>query len=358
MLKQHFNAIREYAEKMTSGKTVSEKTAAEKRNVESAVNESSVNNPPASFEQQLRNGLHTPVSQLLKNNAGWCYRNVPVVLYGQEQQAKRIHFSSQCGELNATNSQQQWLWAKSSEGNNLTENQGAHSQNEWCSQCLLAAGFPPNHDFNFIDFVKQNSHHYFHQKSITLWSPGKPIAPLKFVHSERDTAHEEHKENEHEYENENEHENYQCQHCTWQLPEDSPYFISNQRFPTLADDGQHYCLLCIQAHTQQVMAIPEALRWQALQQRYQYFNGICENWSHLRLHIDVSWHPLINTLQQKGIEMPRPYHALYQGQRFITLAPLVWKDKKRAVVMNKENLEGIEEDWNIISYGELLNSLG
>lgn len=340
MLKQHFNAIREYAEKMISG------TKPEiKHGANFSAEKNSVNSDPISFEQQLNTGLYTPISQLFKNKVGWCYRSVPVVLYWQNEHANKIHFSSDCGELN-TQSQHQWLWVKSLESNNA-DNHVPNVQDEWCSQCLLTAGFPPNHDLNFIDFVKQNSHHYFHEKSLKLWSPGQAITSLICVPAEHDIADDEY-----------EYKKRQCHHCTWQLPEDSPYFISNKRFPALADDGQHYCLLCIQAHAKPVVAIPEAFRWKALQQRYDYFNGICKNWSHLKLHIDISWHPLINALQQKGIEMPQPYHSLYQGQRFIALAPLVWKDKKRAVVMSKEHLEGIDNDWNIITYAELLNSLG
>jgi hypothetical protein len=113
----------------------------------------------------------------------------------------------------------------------------------------------------------------------------------------------------------------------------------------------------MQTHTEKVLILPEDLRWQALQQRYHYFNGVCQNWAHLRLHLDITWHPLIDALQKNGVELPTPYHLLYRGHRPELLAPLAWVDKKRAIVTDGKNTDGVEDDWSIITYSELLNSL-
>lgn len=329
MLKQHFKAIKAYAEKMAFG------DKAEINNTHShSLDNQTAEMHAVGFDQELVYGLYTPLSQLVKNDVGWNYRKVPVIIHKPLSESSILHFSSHCPELKQKH---EWFWVRS------THKEVPDTNYEWCSKCLLSAELDADHTFDFIDFIKANTHYYFHEKSMHLWSPGQALTKLKPAILEND--------------GDEEHEYVPCHNCTWKLQTSSPFLLTTHQCLESKNDNLNFCILCMQAQTQNALIIPETLRWEALEQRYNYFNNVCKNWAHLRFHLDTSWHPLINALQVKGIELPTPYHRLYQGQSLALFAPLAWVDKKRVIVSNREEHYSIDDDWNIITYSEVLKSL-
>lgn len=342
MPKQYFKTIREYADRMSFG--------ADNKPMHKPVYSLEVQSKDVSaisFDQQLAKGLYTPISQLVKNKVGWCYRSIPVVIYKHPEQQNKIHISSDCPILNNDNS---WVWVSSS---NQICGSSKYQLCEFCIEALKHSGLQTNNvqaqeeSFDFIGFIKRNSHYYFHegnihQSGINLWKAGEPISKSKSIYA----AEGLHK--------------LACTTCTWELPDNAPYWVFSKEYSE-EDEIQPYCMLCAQAHTQQVLILPENLRWNALQERYHYFQGVSENWAHLRLHLDVTWYPLIDALKRRGVELPRPYYPIYYGQRITLLTTLAWPDKNRAVIADEEwedlGEEGRYENWNIIRYSDLLNSL-
>lgn len=329
MLKQHFKAIQAYAEKMAFGHK------AEIKNTQNqSLDNQSTKTPVLGFDQELVHGLYTPLSQLFRNNVGWNYRNIPVIIYKPLSESNALHFSSHCPELEHKH---EWFWVSS------THKNMPDAGYEWCPKCLQLAGLNNDNTLDFIDYIKSNTHHYFHEKNMSLWSAGQPISEIKSPLLE--------------YTGDDDYEYFQCHNCTWKLQADSPYLLTTNQCSGSDNDNLYYCIHCMQPHIQNVLIIPEEIRWEALEQRYNYFNNVCKNWAHLKFHLDTSWHPLINALQEKGIELPTPYHRLYQGHRVVLFAPIAWIDKKRAIVSHKEESASIEDDWNIITYAEVLKSL-
>lgn len=300
------------------------------------------------FESQLQHGLYVPFSELTVNHIGWSYRQSPVMVYGVQPDEGTLHLTN-CSHI--LNNPPQWIW--------VTTSHTQHTLNE-CELCFTEINpqvfkhenqDQPKGDlqneslpwFNFLNHVQTHSHEYFNTQNIKLWQPGSPLENLPDVIKTNTTSADVI-----DYE--------QCQNCTWKLPLNSSYaFVKEQRHKMGCDDM--YCILCMGAHVHKALIVPATLRWKALQARYHYFNGVCNNWAHVQFHIDKSWHPLIKKVRQQGINLPSLYEPI-TCEGYVTLnCPLVWKDQKRAILPDQyDNRIQLPKDWDFWRYAQVYAS--
>ena len=309
-----------------------------------------------SFEFQLQQGLYVPLSNLERNKVGWSYRKSPVMIYGltDNQTASTVHVSSFCQSLQKTD---QWVWV-STDKNKAQQNDLA-----WCDDCFKQLNHQhynqANNEkkeeiketFSFLNFVQLHAHEYFNQQKLKLWQPGLPLIALPPFKQEPTLDLT--KEQEQEPEQDTLHN---CHLCTWQVDSYSPYLITGQQATDLGCNDS-YCILCMGEHLDYALIIPQTLRWKALQERFHYFNQTCENWAHVRFHIDKSWHPLIEVMRQQGIAQPNLYHSISCEGYVNLVAPLVWKERKRAILPDHYNPNiQLPKDWDFWSYSQVLAS--
>ncbi len=306
-------------------------------------------NQTRSFESQLRSGLYVALSQLKNNAIGWTYRQSPVMLYavsGQSNAVKNsVHLTRCCDALKKP---QQWAWAATDKSQLCSTNNAV--ENNWCKNCFeqldyqgykSASEQQKQHiiaQFNFTKFVKTHSHHYFSTHTSKLWHAGEPLKELPSKPAGVVDI-------------------IQCQHCTWKLPASSDYILVTQQIESLGCEND-YCLLCVAEHIDEVLIIPEAKRWAALQARFHYFNRVSSNWAHAHFHMDPSWHPLLKAIRQQGLALPILYCPIESDEYISQTAPLAWPDKKRAIMAdNYDENTTLPPDWDIWRYSQVLKSL-
>lgn len=301
-----------------------------------------------SFEAQLQKGLFVPISQLQRNQIGWSYRKSPVMIYGIGKNIKEVHISRSCPVIQQ---ESQWAWV----GSDI--NQTQQDNLVWCEDCLKSLNYQQyshlsNEDkkvikenFSFLKLVQQHAHEYFNSSKLKLWKPGESLIALP-EESQQDNQEEDQEED----------STQSCQLCTWSLPSHSRFLITGQQAQEFGCNQSH-CILCMQEQLDFPLVIPIKLRWQALQARFDYFNGICENWAQLRFHIDKSWHPLIDIMRQQGIARPSLYQAITCEGYITMVATIVWKERKRAILPDgfDTNIQ-LPNDWDFWSYSQVLDS--
>lgn len=328
MFKQHFKALEEYTRGFNLNKPNKPRA---------------YEHVPNLFEKQLTSGLHVELRHLSKNLTGWTYRQSPVFIYGLKQDPSIAHISSSCLQLQNLN---QWGWVSS-------DIHASHQPKlHWCQECINLLKHHPsglnlqaleNIEVNqkvFTNTVQHASFDYFQSKQLESWRPGEPKKTIKPAPMEADE----------------ELPVIQCDHCTWKLPADSRFLFRGDQFGHLTTQA-NLCLCCISDQGFDCISVPEPLRWTALQARYSAFNGICENWVHLGLHLDKTWHPLVHLLKQRGISLPTPYYPVYERPTRNLIATLAWPNKRQAIIPDLENKDSFPDDWNVMTYSEIMGSL-